>query len=92
MRLKRINLMDLIFFSCSVPGSAPLEPRAIARAPAGEGCPRCGGYVYAAEQMLALGKVSCNLTYVCQASYSIARLADLQNVLYRRIIVVVIIA
>lgn len=36
---------------------APLESRAIAKAPEGEGCPRCGGYVYAAEQMLALGKV-----------------------------------
>lgn len=35
---------------------APLESRAIAKAPEGEGCPRCGGYVYAAEQMLALGK------------------------------------
>jgi hypothetical protein len=46
------------FFFCSVPGSAPLESRAIARAPDGEGCPRCGGFVYAAEQMLALGKVS----------------------------------
>lgn len=30
----------------------------IAKAPAGEGCPRCGGYVYAAEQMLARGRVS----------------------------------
>lgn len=32
--------------------------RAIAKAPEGEGCPRCGGYVYAAEQMLARGRVS----------------------------------
>lgn len=38
---------------------ACLEPRVIAKAPPGEGCPRCGGYVYAAEQMLARGKVSC---------------------------------
>ncbi|XP_070167448.1 muscle LIM protein 1 isoform X3 [Polyergus mexicanus] len=37
--------------------NAILEPRAIAKAPEGEGCPRCGGYVYAAEQMLARGRV-----------------------------------
>ncbi|KAK7601538.1 hypothetical protein V9T40_008979 [Parthenolecanium corni] len=35
---------------------AALEPRAIAKAPDGEGCPRCGGCVYAAEQMLALSR------------------------------------
>ncbi|XP_050442103.1 muscle LIM protein Mlp84B isoform X5 [Adelges cooleyi] len=35
---------------------APLESRAIARAPEGEGCPRCGGFVYMAEQMLAKGR------------------------------------
>ncbi|XP_023947320.1 muscle LIM protein Mlp84B isoform X2 [Bicyclus anynana] len=35
---------------------ACLEPRVIAKAPPGEGCPRCGGYVYAAEQMLARGR------------------------------------
>ncbi|XP_034243871.1 muscle LIM protein Mlp84B-like isoform X3 [Thrips palmi] len=35
---------------------APMEPRAIAKAPEGEGCPRCGGFVYAAEQMLARGR------------------------------------
>lgn len=27
------------------------------KAPEGEGCPRCGCYVYAAEQMLARGRV-----------------------------------
>lgn len=37
---------------------APLIAKAIAKAPPGEGCPRCGGYVYAAEQMLARGRVS----------------------------------
>ena len=37
---------------------AAQEPKAIAQAPEGEGCPRCGGYVYAAEQMLARGRVS----------------------------------
>lgn len=30
----------------------------MAQAPEGEGCPRCGAYVYAAEQMLARGRVS----------------------------------
>lgn len=34
------------------------EPRPFAKAPEGEGCPRCGGHVYAAEQMLARGRVS----------------------------------
>lgn len=38
-----------------------MEPRAIAKAPEGEGCPRCGGFVYAAEQMLARGRVSVKL-------------------------------
>lgn len=46
-------------FSRETRGSgAVLESRAIAKAPEGEGCPRCGGYVYAAEQMLARGRVS----------------------------------
>ncbi|XP_034825773.1 muscle LIM protein 1-like isoform X5 [Maniola hyperantus] len=35
---------------------ACMEPRMIAKAPPGQGCPRCGGYVYAAEQMLARGR------------------------------------
>ncbi|XP_055838862.1 muscle LIM protein Mlp84B-like isoform X6 [Episyrphus balteatus] len=35
---------------------ARLEPRVIAKAPEGQGCPRCGGFVYAAEQMLARGR------------------------------------
>lgn len=41
-----------------VRNGACLEPRAIAKAPEGQGCPRCGGFVYAAEQMLARGRVS----------------------------------
>lgn len=41
-----------------VRNGACLEPRVIAKAPEGQGCPRCGGYVYAAEQMLARGRVS----------------------------------
>ncbi|KAH0809018.1 hypothetical protein GEV33_013771 [Tenebrio molitor] len=47
---------------------APLLPKAIAKAPEGEGCPRCGGYVYAAEQMLARGRAfhkSCFKCGVC---------------------------
>lgn len=34
----------------------PTKP--MSKAPEGEGCPRCGGFVYAAEQMLARGRVS----------------------------------
>lgn len=34
------------------------ESRSMAMAPEGEGCPRCGGFVYMAEQMLAKGRVS----------------------------------
>lgn len=34
------------------------EARPFSKAPEGEGCPRCGGHVYAAEQMLARGRVS----------------------------------
>ena len=32
----------------------------MSKAPEGEGCPRCGGFVYMAEQMLARGRVSSN--------------------------------
>jgi hypothetical protein len=35
---------------------AVLETKSHAQAPEGEGCPRCGGFVYAAEQMLARGR------------------------------------
>ena len=34
------------------------KPRRMSKAPDGEGCPRCDGHVYAAEQMLARGRVS----------------------------------
>lgn len=47
-----------IFSDDIVVNRPPLLPKAIAKAPPGEGCPRCGGYVYAAEQMLARGRVS----------------------------------
>ncbi|XP_054261366.1 muscle LIM protein Mlp84B isoform X2 [Macrosteles quadrilineatus] len=36
--------------------SGPRDVKAIARAAPGEGCPRCGGCVYAAEMMLAKGR------------------------------------
>lgn len=49
---------DHVFRELARGSNAVLEPRAIAKAPEGEGCPRCGGYVYAAEQMLARGRVS----------------------------------
>ncbi|XP_011050991.1 PREDICTED: muscle LIM protein Mlp84B-like isoform X3 [Acromyrmex echinatior] len=52
--------------------NAILEPRAIAKAPEGEGCPRCGGYVYAAEQMLARGRR-------CGSSYHRDRHRDYQG-------------
>ncbi|RZC36746.1 muscle LIM protein Mlp84B [Asbolus verrucosus] len=44
---------------------APLLPKAIAKAPEGEGCPRCGGYVYAAEQMLARGRAFHKSCFKC---------------------------
>ncbi|KAL6447602.1 hypothetical protein ACFW04_000059 [Cataglyphis niger] len=46
--------------------NAILEPRAIAKAPEGEGCPRCGGYVYAAEQMLARGRAYHKMCFKCK--------------------------
>lgn len=45
-------------FHFSIVNHAVQEPKAIAQAPEGEGCPRCGGFVYAAEQMLARARVS----------------------------------
>jgi hypothetical protein len=38
--------------------TAKRQARPMTKAPEGEGCPRCGGFVYAAEQMLARGRVS----------------------------------
>lgn len=45
-----------------VTSRAPLLSKNTAKAPDGQGCPRCGGFVYAAEQMLARGRVSVFLT------------------------------
>lgn len=48
----------------AVRNGACLEPRVIAKAPEGQGCPRCGGFVYMAEQMLARGRVSISFGYL----------------------------
>ncbi|XP_050303043.1 muscle LIM protein Mlp84B-like isoform X5 [Anthonomus grandis grandis] len=48
-----------------VTSRAPLLPKAIAKAPEGEGCPKCGGYVYAAEQMLARGRAFHKSCFKC---------------------------
>ncbi len=36
----------------------PITEKPYTKAPEGEGCPRCGAHVYAAEQMLARGRVN----------------------------------
>lgn len=41
----------------------PISEKPMSKAPEGEGCPRCGGHVYAAEQMLARGRVSLSIVY-----------------------------
>lgn len=63
--IKKRLITNVAFKICSnyseldgIRNGARLEPKKIAKAPEGEGCPRCGGYVYAAEQMLARGRVS----------------------------------
>ncbi|XP_065158126.1 muscle LIM protein Mlp84B-like isoform X1 [Atheta coriaria] len=40
-------------------------PKAMSKAPDGEGCPRCGGFVYAAEQMLARGRAFHKSCFKC---------------------------
>lgn len=52
-----VNYFTLFFCDESNRATAAAE-KAGPKAPEGEGCPRCGGYVYAAEQMLARGRVS----------------------------------
>jgi hypothetical protein len=42
------------------------------KAAPGEGCPRCGGAVYAAEQMLAKGSVKDHLGKAIKSSFSIS--------------------
>lgn len=46
----------------------PISEKPMSKAPEGEGCPRCGGHVYAAEQMLARGRVS--LTFSISYMYN----------------------
>jgi hypothetical protein len=50
----------IVFLFSEAPRTTVIDT-AIIKAPAGQGCPRCGGVVYAAEQMLAKGRVS---TYI----------------------------
>ncbi|XP_070504932.1 muscle LIM protein Mlp84B-like [Chironomus tepperi] len=45
----------------------PREPKPVVQAPEGEGCPRCGGFVYAAEQMLARGRSYHKECFKCNA-------------------------
>ena len=43
----------------------PETAKPMSKAPEGEGCPRCGGHVYAAETMLARGRVYTTIyTYI----------------------------
>ncbi|KAG5897031.1 hypothetical protein JTB14_021753 [Gonioctena quinquepunctata] len=44
---------------------APLSGKSVAKAPEGEGCPKCGGFVYAAEQMLARGRAFHKTCFKC---------------------------
>ena len=46
--------------------SADSKPKT--KAPDGEGCPRCGYHVYAAEQMLARGKASSSISLMTRNS------------------------
>jgi hypothetical protein len=54
--------VDHHFFS-EAPRTTVIDTAKI-KAPAGQGCPRCGGVVYAAEQMLAKGRVSTELWWL----------------------------
>lgn len=44
---------------------APVTDTTSIKAKPGEGCPRCGGVVFAAEQVLAKGSVSYLLIFFC---------------------------
>lgn len=57
--------MKLLFMFRDVSTSrAPVIDTTSIKAKPGQGCPRCGGKVFAAEQMLAKGSVSNNLCIV----------------------------
>ncbi|EFX75802.1 hypothetical protein DAPPUDRAFT_306648 [Daphnia pulex] len=45
---------------------APAAEKPVPQAPAGEGCPRCGGHVYEAERMLAGGRSWHKKCYKCK--------------------------
>lgn len=45
---------------------APVTDTSSIMAKPGQGCPRCGGVVFAAEQMLAKGSVSNNFVIICK--------------------------
>lgn len=63
-----IYIYNKIFYiSSEEAAKKPVRP--MAQAPEGEGCPRCGAYVYAAEQMLARGRVSA-FTLIISNTYS----------------------
>lgn len=51
--------------SCSYKRDDYVKPYKAPKADPGEGCPRCGGKVYAAEEMLAKGKVGNPLCVLC---------------------------
>jgi len=61
-------------------GSGLMEPRSFAMAPEGEGCPRCGGCVYAAEQMLARGKVRHLFIFYINVKFIIVK--NFKNIIY----------
>ncbi|XP_060877324.1 muscle LIM protein Mlp84B-like isoform X2 [Metopolophium dirhodum] len=48
------HLSNVSYYHTKPQGAS--ESRSMAMAPEGEGCPRCGGFVYMAEQMLAKGR------------------------------------
>lgn len=77
--MMRIPISCVFFFcpSSDVRNGAKLEPRVIAKAPEGQGCPRCGGFVYAAEQMLARGRVS---IYWCEVRCAFLRVCVWINI------------
>lgn len=56
--------------SCSYKRDDFVKPYKAPKADPGEGCPRCGGKVFAAEEMLAKGKVG-SLLCVVEVMYCV---------------------
>lgn len=52
------------------------------KAPKGQGCPRCGGAVFAAEQQLAKGTVSWNLKSFNRLPFEEELVTKNNNILY----------